>query len=96
MLNPKFQDHRISGSREEDFLSFLPYIGIGAILVIYTNVCSTFPRRLYIKFGFDWPSGLGEDVLKIADRRTEGRQGYSISSPCEPNGSGEPSHIYLA
>ena len=56
---------------------------------IYTNVCSTFPRRLYIKFGFDWPSGLGEDVLKIVDRRTEGRQGYTISSPCEPNGSGE-------
>ena len=59
---------------------------------IYTNVCSNFPRRLYIKFGFDWPSGLGRDVLKIVDRRTDGRmqwQGYTISPPCEPNGSGE-------
>ena len=46
----------------------------------------------YIKFGFDWPSGLGEDVLKIVDRRTDGwtqQQWYTISSPCEPSGSGE-------
>ena len=34
MLNAKFQNHRTSGSREEDFLRFLPYIGIGAILVM--------------------------------------------------------------
>ena len=30
---------------------------------IYTNFGSPFPRRLHIKFGFDWPSGFrGEDV----------------------------------
>ena len=30
---------------------------------IYTNFRSPFPRRLHIKFGFDWPSGFGgEDV----------------------------------
>ena len=34
MLNAKFQDHRTSGSRVEDFKGFLPYIGIGAILVM--------------------------------------------------------------
>ena len=34
MLHAKFQDHRTSGSGEEDFLRILPYIGIAAILVM--------------------------------------------------------------
>ena len=34
MLHAKFQDHRTSGSGEEDFLRFLPYMGMAAILVI--------------------------------------------------------------
>ena len=34
MLHVKFQDHRTSGSGEEDFLRFLPYIDMAAILVI--------------------------------------------------------------
>ena len=34
MLHAKFQDHRISGSGEEDFLRFLPYIGMATILVM--------------------------------------------------------------
>ena len=25
------------------------------------TLVSTYPRRLHIKFGFDWPNGLGED-----------------------------------
>ena len=30
---------------------------------IYTNFLSPLPRRLHIKFGFDWPSSFrGEDV----------------------------------
>ena len=30
---------------------------------IYINFGSPFPRRLHIKYGFDWPSGFGgEDV----------------------------------
>ena len=33
MLHIKFQDHRTSGSGEEDFLRFLPYMGM-AILVM--------------------------------------------------------------
>ena len=28
----------------------------------HKNLCSPYPRRLHIKFGFDWPSSLGEDV----------------------------------
>ena len=31
MLHAKFQDQRTSGSGEEDFLRFLPYMGTAAI-----------------------------------------------------------------
>ena len=34
MLHTKFQGHRPFGSREEDFLWFLPYMGTVAILVM--------------------------------------------------------------
>ena len=34
MLHAKFQDHSTSGSGEEDFLRFLPYKGMAAILVM--------------------------------------------------------------
>ena len=34
MLHAKFQDHRTSGSGEEEFLKFLPYMGMAAILVM--------------------------------------------------------------
>ena len=68
MLHAKFQDHRTSGSGEEDFLRFFSIYGHGGHLghvtwTIYTNFRSPFPRRLHIKFGFDWSSGFrGEDV----------------------------------
>ena len=68
MLHAKFQDHRTSGSREEDFLKVFTIYGRGGHLghvtwTIYTNLGFPFPRRLHIKFGFDWPSGFGgEDV----------------------------------
>ena len=34
MLHAKFQDHMTSESGEEDFLRFLPYMGMTAILVM--------------------------------------------------------------
>ena len=34
MLHAKFQDYRISGSGEEDFIRFLPYMDMAAILVL--------------------------------------------------------------
>ena len=34
MLHVKFQDHRTSRSGEEDFLRFLLYMGMAAILVM--------------------------------------------------------------
>ena len=35
MLHTKFQGNRPSGSGEEDFLRFLPYMGMAAILVMW-------------------------------------------------------------
>ena len=63
----------------------------------YINYRSPFPRRLHIKFGFDRPSGFQEEDVRALwttdGRRTtdDGRRihWYTISSPCEPNGSGE-------
>ena len=46
---------------------------------IYINFRSPFPRRLHIKFGFDWPSGFREeDLLKwwTDDGRTPARWVY--------------------
>ena len=43
---------------------------------------------LHIKFGFDWPSGFRKKIFEIVDGRTPDH-GHPISSPCEPNGSGE-------
>ena len=34
MLHAKFQDHRTSGYGEDDFLRFLPFMGMAAILVM--------------------------------------------------------------
>ena len=70
MLHAKLQDHRTSGSGEEDFLKVYTIYGRGGHLghvtwTIYKNLGSPSPRRLHIKFVFDWPSGFGgEDVLK--------------------------------
>ena len=48
---------------------------------------------LHIKFGFDWPSVSEKKIFENGGRRTDaGRtpdHGHPISSPCEPNGSGE-------
>ena len=68
MLHAKFQDHRTSGSGEEDFFKVFTIYGHGDHLghvtwTIYINFRSPFPRRLHIKFGFDWSSDFrGEDI----------------------------------
>ena len=68
MLHTNFRGNRPAGSGEEDFLKVFTIYGHGVHLgrvtwTIYTNFRSPFPRRLHIKFGFDWPSGFrGEDV----------------------------------
>ena len=68
MLHIKFCENRPAGSGEEDFLKVFTIYGRGGHLgnvtwTIYINFRSPFPRRLHIKFCFDWPSGFrGEDV----------------------------------
>ena len=53
---PSYKDHRTSGSGEEDFLRFLPYMGMAAIFLscdldhLY-KLSFPFPRRLHIKLG---------------------------------------------
>ena len=37
MLHTKFQGHWSMGSGEEDFLRFLPYMGMAAMLVMWPN-----------------------------------------------------------
>ena len=37
MLHTKFQGHGSIGSGEEDFLRFLPYMGMVAMLVMWPN-----------------------------------------------------------
>ena len=37
MQHTKFQGHRSIASVEEDFLLFLPYIGIVALVVMWSN-----------------------------------------------------------
>ena len=66
MLHTKFRGNRSTGSGGEDFLQVFTIYGRGGNLghvtwTIYTNFGSPFPRRLHIKFGFDWPSGFGEE-----------------------------------
>ena len=66
MLHAKFLDHRPSGSGKEDFFKVFTIYGhdghLGHVTwTIYINFRSPFPRRLHIKFGFDWPSGFREE-----------------------------------
>ena len=68
MLHIKFRENRPAGSGEEDFLRFFTIYGRGDHLghvtqMSRTNFRSPYPRRLHIKFGYDWPSGLGEEEL---------------------------------
>ena len=66
MLHTKFCENWPAGSGE-DFGRVFTLYGRGGHLghvtwTIYIDFRSPFPRRLHIKFGFDWPSGLREDV----------------------------------
>ena len=65
MLLAKFQDHRDSDYDKEVLKLFTIY-GLGvhlgnATLGIYTNFRSQFRRRR-LKFGFNWQSGIRDDL----------------------------------
>ena len=68
MLHTKFRENRPAGSGEEDFRRVFTIYGHGGHLGHVTQMSRTkyrslYPRRLHIKFGFDWPSGFGEENL---------------------------------
>ena len=68
MLRIKFRENRPASSGEKDFLMVFTIYGRGGHLghvtwTIHTKFGSPFPRRLHIKFGFDWPNDFrGEDL----------------------------------
>ena len=60
MLHTKFCENLPASSRE-DFLRVFTIYGRGGHLghvtqMPHTKFRSPYPRRLHIKFGFDWPS----------------------------------------
>ena len=62
MLHTKFRGNRLSGSGEGRFLRVFTIYGHGGhlghvTLMLQTNFRYPYPKRLHIKFGFDWPSG---------------------------------------
>ena len=67
MLNTKFRGNRPAGSKEEDFKGFYhiwawrPYGSCDPDAA--NKLCSPYPKRLHIKFGFDSPSGVGGEDL---------------------------------
>ena len=97
MLHTKFQGHLYIGSGEEDFLRFLPYMGMAAMLVMW-------PRPFEQLFFPKGPGGciwnlvaIGQVVLEeksfeiVDGQTTDGRTtepAYTISSP-GAFGSGE-------
>ena len=67
MLHTKLRGNRPACS-VEDFRSFFSIYGHGGNLghvtqMPLTNFRSPYPRRLHIKFDFDWPSGFGGEDL---------------------------------
>ena len=61
MIHARFQNHRPSGSGEEDFLKVFAIYSHGHLghvtLTIYIKFLPPSLRILRIKFGFDWLSG---------------------------------------
>ena len=67
MLHTKFRENRLAGSGEV-FLRVFTIYGRGGHLghvtqMPRTKYRSSYPRKLHIKFGFDRPSGFGEEDL---------------------------------
>ena len=64
---------------------FLPYMGMVAILVMWPGsfeqifIHSPFPRRLHMKFKFDWHSGFWEDVWRMWMTMTEACLYYKLT-----------------
>ena len=84
---PSFKIIRLTVLEKKIFLRFLTIYGHGGHLghvtwTIYINFRSPYPRRLHIKFGFDWLSGLREKYLKMVNdddnNNDDGRRSMGI------------------
>ena len=90
MLHANFQGHRPFGSGEEDFLKFLPYMSMAAIMVMWPGLFEqtfVFPSH----GGSLWNvTSIGLMALeeKMFENVDDGLQGptYSISSPMSLKG----------
>ena len=89
MLCAKFGWKWLSGSGEEDFLISSMYFCYFVIIslwkragpFIWTNLNPLHPRMLCVKFGWNWPSGFGEDenakiLQQPQQRRQQQQQGW--------------------
>ena len=68
-------------------------------LTIYTNFGSPFPRRLHINLALIGQAVAEEMMFEIVEGQDDNDNrhrldGYAISSPCKPNGSGELKIMY--
>ena len=66
MIHAQFQDNLSSGSGEKEFLKVFTIYGHNGHLghvtwTIYINLHCPLPKRLHMKFGFDWPGGFREE-----------------------------------
>ena len=78
MLHTKFLGNRSTGYGEKGFLSVFTIYGHGDHLdhvtqMPGTNFRSPYPRRLHLKFGFDWSSGFRGEDLRKCERMSDGR-----------------------
>ena len=96
MLHTKPQGHWPFDSGEEDFWRVFTIYGRGGHLghitqTPRTNFRSPIPLKLHMKFGFDRPSGFGEDLWKswTTDPRTDDRPWLYYKLTNEPKSSGE-------
>ena len=100
MLHTKPHGHWPFGSGEEGFWRVFITYGRGGHLghvtqTPQTNFCSPIPLRIHMKFGFDRPSGFGEEDLWKWWTTVDGRRltddgpwlYYKLTN--EPKGSGE-------
>ena len=67
MLHTKFQGHRSIGSGGEDFLRFLPYMGMAPSLSCDPDHLNNFSflkaLRLYMKFAYNRPGSFKGEVV---------------------------------
>ena len=97
MLHTKFQGHQSIASGEEDFLRFLPYMGMAAMLVMWPRPFEQFffpkgPGGCIWNLVAIGPVVSEEKLFEIVDgRRTDRWMDRRMTEPSHPISSPEPS-----